>query len=245
MVMGREGLEIEFSTAESESGPRSVCAYLALPMTVLATTYGSRPSRGRGILVLHEDWGLTDSIRDRCDRLARAGFVALAPDLFDGQHATDPVRAQQLEKELDLALITGPLDAALEELLRQDATQGPKLGVLGFGFGGQLALQTANRERRIGAVASFYAAHWGAPLDFTRSEASVLAVFAGDKDTHAESETTYLKDAVAAAGIRAHIEARTDAQRGYMNDAWPDAYHAIAAAEGWDALLAFFRAELA
>jgi len=39
---------------------------------------------GRGVLVLHEAWGLVDPMRDVCDRLARPGFVALAPDLFRG-----------------------------------------------------------------------------------------------------------------------------------------------------------------
>jgi carboxymethylenebutenolidase len=244
MAMGREGSEIEFSTTEGASDARTISAYLAKPMTVLATTSGSRSTTGRGILVVHEDWGLTDSIRDRCDRLARAGFVALAPDLFHGPSAVDPVRAAQLAKELDLDLAAQHLGAAVEELTRQDAVEGAKLGVLGFGIGGYLALLAASRDRRIGAVASFYAAHSGAPLDLTGLEASVLAIFAGDEEADAESAIRCLEAAIRETGVRNHIKTRTDVKRGYMNDSWRGVYHAVAAAEGWDALLALFRAEL-
>jgi len=239
------GSVIEFPIADGESGPRTLSAYLAEPLTVLATSSGSRSTTGRGILVLHEDWGLTDSIRDCCDRLARAGFVALAPDLFCGKQAVDPAGAQQLANEFDRGLAANPLAAAVEVLLRQGAIEGARIGALGFGIGGRLALLTASRDRRIGAVASFYCAQPDGPLDLTGLEASVLAFFAGNEEAGNESAKRFLEAAVEPTGIRAHIEIRAGVQVGYMNDAWRDAYDAVAAAEGWDRLLAFFHAELA
>jgi carboxymethylenebutenolidase len=229
------------SHEQREPSELAIAAYLAKPTTATAT--GIRT--GRGILVLHEDWGLTDSIRDICDRLARAGFVALAPDLFRGRSAEDPIRAQQLSKELDLDRVTGELDAAVEELLRQDATDGAKLGALGFGMGGQLALLAASRNRRIGAVADFYGAHPEVTPDLTQLEASVLAIFAGEDDADAASARHSLEADIERAEVRASIQTRSGVGRGYMNDSWRDAYNAVAAAEGWDAMLTFFRAELA
>ena len=50
---------------------------------------------GPGIVVIHEWWGLDDSIRKMCDRFAEEGFVALAPDLYDGDTTEQPDEAEQ------------------------------------------------------------------------------------------------------------------------------------------------------
>ena len=142
MVMGRGGSEIRYQTDGGGDDSNPVSAYLAEPVS----------GRGRGILVIHENRGLTDATRDICDRLARAGFVALAPDLFRGRSAEDRAAAQQLAKELDTDRAARDLDAAVGELYNQNATEGPKIGALGFCIGGQLALLAGCCNRRIGAV---------------------------------------------------------------------------------------------
>ena len=65
--------------------------YLALPAG----------GAGPGILVLHAWWGLTDHVRGVCDRLAGEGYVALAPDLFEGRIATEVAEAEKGLKEAD------------------------------------------------------------------------------------------------------------------------------------------------
>ncbi len=75
----RSGREIDFA-----SNGDTVAGYLATPAS----------GRGPGVIVIQEWWGLVDHIRDVCDRLAREGFVALAPDLFRGE-ATKPSRASR------------------------------------------------------------------------------------------------------------------------------------------------------
>ncbi|MEN8161510.1 MAG: dienelactone hydrolase family protein, partial [Myxococcota bacterium] len=79
--MTRTGREIEF-----QSNGETARGYLAKPAR------GSGP----GVLVIQEWWGLVDHIRDVCDRFARAGFVALAPDLYRGETTTDPDAAGRL-----------------------------------------------------------------------------------------------------------------------------------------------------
>jgi carboxymethylenebutenolidase len=232
--MGREGSEIQYSTDAADENPDRVAAYLAQPAS----------DRGRGILVIHENWGLTDATRDVCDRLARAGFVALAPDMFGGRSAEDRAAAQQLVKELDIDRATRDLDAAVGELYRQNATEGPTIGALGFCVGGPLALLAACRNHRIGAVVSFYGAHPGIKPDFETLDAPVLAIFAGDDELVTESNVRSLRADTDRAGIRASIQVRDGVRHGYMNDSWPDVHDAAAASDGWDALLAFFRAEL-
>jgi carboxymethylenebutenolidase len=64
--------------------------YLAVPAS----------GTGRGVLVLHAWWGLTSVFTSVCDRLAEAGFVALAPDLYAGRTATTREQAEQLSSAL-------------------------------------------------------------------------------------------------------------------------------------------------
>jgi carboxymethylenebutenolidase len=65
------------------------------------------------VLVLHEAGGLLDFARDVCDRLAREGFVALAPDLYGGRTGADPEAAARLMMDLDAARAGSILDAAV------------------------------------------------------------------------------------------------------------------------------------
>src|SRR5947209_5663097 len=70
---------------------RTISAYLAEP------SHGSGP----GVLVLHAWWGLTEPFRQVCDRLAEAGFVALAPDLYHGKTTAAVEEAEVLGEALD------------------------------------------------------------------------------------------------------------------------------------------------
>src|SRR5258706_4752875 len=70
---------------------RTISGYLAVP------EQGSGP----GVLVLHAWWGLTEPFRQVCDRLAEAGFVALAPDLYHGKTTASVEEAQALGAALD------------------------------------------------------------------------------------------------------------------------------------------------
>src|SRR5439155_12372062 len=71
---------------EFQVDDRTISAYLAVP------EHGS----GLGVLVLHAWWGLTEPFRQVCDRLAEAGFVALAPDLYHGKTTAAVEEAQAL-----------------------------------------------------------------------------------------------------------------------------------------------------
>src|SRR6266568_628450 len=76
---------------EFQADGRTISTYLAVP------EHGSGP----GVLVLHAWWGLTEPFRRVCDRLAEAGFVALAPDLYRGKTTAAVEEAQALGAALD------------------------------------------------------------------------------------------------------------------------------------------------
>jgi carboxymethylenebutenolidase len=225
----RAGREIEFS-----SNGDTVRGYLAVPAS----------GRGPGVLVIQEWWGLVDHIRHVCDRFARQGFVALAPDLYRGESTSDPDEAGRLMMGLEIPRAARDLDAAVGALLNQDAVEGVRLGAIGFCMGGQLALFAATRNPRIGAVADYYGVHPNVTLDLTGLEAAVLGIFA-ENDASVPPETARKLEAdLRAAGKRAQVEIFPGVDHAFFNDARPDVYDAEVAARAFARTLAFFRAEL-
>lgn len=228
-MLARRGLEIEY-----RSGDRVISAYVGRPHS----------GTGPGVLVVHDDWGLNDFARDVCDRLARADFVALAPDMLRGQQASDLATADRQAKDLDTREALALLDAGVSELFNQYGTDGMRVGALGFGMGGQLALALAGQNRRVGAVADFYGWHPDVKPNFDALVASVLAIFSGEDPEPEESLAGQLEANLTAAGVRHSVQTRDDVRAGFMDGSRPDVHDAVAEFESWDALLAFFRAEL-
>jgi carboxymethylenebutenolidase len=235
MAIGREGVDIEYEAIASGEDAGVASGYLAVPASDV----------GSGIVVIHDEWGLTDFIRDVCDRLAREGFVALAPDLFHGRTADDPESAERLAKEFDLEVADADLESAVAELYNRNATAGSKVGALGFGLGGSLALVLSSRHRRIGAVVDLYGTRLDLVTDLEKVAAPVVAILAGAGDCDAESEVASLKSGLERAGVASSLEVRQGVHSGYMDDARLDVHDAAATADSWDTLLAFFRAQLA
>jgi carboxymethylenebutenolidase len=202
------------------------------------------PGHGPGVLVLHEAFGLVDHIRDVCDRFARAGFTALAPDLYRGRSGETIAAAVELASALGPERVGADLEGAVAALLGEDAVEGSRVGAIGFCLGGHLALLAASRSSRVGAVVDFYGFHPALPVDAARIEAAVLGIFA-EKDEFVPSERVEeLRRALAGAGVGAPRRGGGGVGHGFMNDARPERHDATAAAAGWDRMLAFLRAEL-
>ena len=140
---------------------RTISAYLAVP------EQGSGP----GVLVLHAWWGLTEPFRQVCDRLAEAGFVALAPDLYHGKTTASVEEAQALGTALDqdVERWRGDIAGAVQVLRQHKATHladgRGKLAFVGFSLGGAYALDmSVTLAEEIAAVVTFYASYPG--LDY-------------------------------------------------------------------------------
>ncbi len=135
---------IDFRTnGEKESG------YLALP----------EGRRGPGVIVVQEWWGLDSGIKEMADRLAAAGFVAFAPDLYHGELAghTEMDKAGELMNSLPAERAAHDMSAAVDYLADHDATTSDGIGVMGFCMGGLLTfVLAALRPDRIVAAVPFY-----------------------------------------------------------------------------------------
>ncbi len=114
---------------------------------------------GPGVLVIQEWWGLDSGIKEMTDRLADAGFVALAPDLYHGELAehTEMDKAGQLMQSLPPDRAARDMSVAVDYLSGLDQVSSDKIGVVGFCMGGMLSfIIAADRPDKVAALVPFY-----------------------------------------------------------------------------------------
>lgn len=197
-----------------------------------------------GLVVIQEWWGLLPHIKDVAERFARAGFVALAPDLYHGQKAEEPDEAQKLAMALDRERAVAEILAAAHHLQEMDQVALKKIGVVGWCMGGGLSLSAAaSSEGEIGAAVAFY----GRPLsadDTAKIEAPVLGLY-GEEDAGIPVEDVRaFEEELKAHQIPHEIHVYEGAQHAFFNDT-RQAYHPEAAQDAWEKTLAWFRRHLA
>jgi carboxymethylenebutenolidase len=134
---------------EFRSNGQTASGYLATPPG------GSGP----GVLVIQEWWGLDPDIKKTADRLAAAGFVALAPDLYHGEVAAhhEMDKAGKLMQSLPPDRAARDMSGAVDYLASHAAVTSKGIGVVGFCMGGMLSfIIAANRGDKVKAVVPFY-----------------------------------------------------------------------------------------
>lgn len=200
--------------------------------------------KGIGVIVLQEWWGLVDHIKNVCDRFARAGFTALAPDMYDGATTKSPDEAGKLFMALNIGEAEKKLRGAIDFLLSHQAVSSKKVGTIGFCMGGQLSLFAATLNSNIGACVDFYGIHPAVKPDFTKLTAPVLGIFA-EKDEMVNAEAvSQLEAQLKQAGKRYTFHTYPNTTHAFFNDTRPEVYNAQAALDAWNKVLDFFKAEL-
>jgi carboxymethylenebutenolidase len=153
-----------------------------------ASGYLVKPAAGSGpgVLVIQEWWGLDSATKQMADRLAVAGFVALAPDLYHGELAghTEMDKAGKLMHALPPDRAGRDMSGAIDYLASHPAVKGEGRGVVGFCMGGMLALIiAANRPDKVKAVVPFYGFPQGASEpDWSKMTATVRGHMAEHDD---------------------------------------------------------------
>jgi carboxymethylenebutenolidase len=208
--------------------------YLAVPDSGL----------GAGVIVIQEWWGLVPHIKSIADRFAAAGYVALAPDLYDGEQTTNPDEAGRMLMTLNIQQTAQKLEAAAGYLLEHKAVTSSKLGVIGFCMGGQLALLAATVSDRFAAVVDFYGIHPNVNPDFTKLNVPVLGIF-GEKDNFVSQEAVKnLEARIQESGGAIETHTYADADHAFFNDTRPEVYNPTAATDAWNRTLTFFNQHL-
>ena len=199
----------------------------------LATAGQGRP----GVVVIQEWWGLNDQICGVADRLARAGYNALAPDLYKGRVTSAPDEANHLMTGLDFADATQQdLRGAAQHLKGQSG----KIAVMGFCMGGALTVAAAVHVLECVAGVCFY----GIPPKEFADPATIAIPFQGHFANQDDWCTPAAVDALATAmqGSKPEIY-RYDAAHAFFNERSP-AYDLASATQAWDRMAAFLKAKL-
>ena len=199
----------------------------------LASAGAGRP----GVVVIQEWWGLNDQICGVADRFARAGWNALAPDLYQGRVTQQPDEANHLMTGLDFP---GATHQDIRGAARQLAAQGSKVAVMGFCMGGALTVAACVHVPEVSAGVCFYGIP---PKDF--ADPARIAVpfqghFANRDDWCTPAAADALERDMKAAGRSPEIH-RYEAAHGFFNERRGDVYDAACAQQAWDRMTAFLQ----
>jgi dienelactone hydrolase len=208
---------------------------------------GKRP----GVLVVHEWWGLNEHARRQARRLAEAGYVGFALDMYgNGKVTTHPQDAQAFVAEVtkDPAVMAARFNAALAELKRDPHVDTTRIAAIGYCFGGAVVLGMARSGADLAAVVTFHGAlATQTPAQPGKVKARIL-VLAGAADPFVPpAQLDAFKQEMQAAGARFEVVSYPGAKHGFTN---PDAasygmeqlaYNAAADRQSWAAMLKLFR----
>lgn len=141
---------------------------------------------GPGVLVIHSWWGLTNGVKQWCDRLADEGYVVLAPDLLGGNRPETSAEAELELGRSDPNVAAGLVLSSIVALRSQvDRPDGP-VSVVGFSMGASWALWAATRQPdSVDGVVAYYGTQH---IDFADLKAPVLGHFGTEDDIVSRDE---------------------------------------------------------
>jgi carboxymethylenebutenolidase len=220
-------------------GGRPVSGFLARPGRDAYATAATP-----GIIVIHEWWGLNDNIRAIARQLADAGYVALAVDLFNGEVAQDATRARELTSGV------GGREAEIDDNLRQayrylSEDQGaPRVGVIGWCFGGAWSLRTALLlPDEIDATVIYYGKLVTDRDKLAPLRMPILGIFGAEDQSIPVATVREFESALHALGKDATIRVYEGANHAFANPSGTR-YNAEAARDAWDKTTTFFEDNL-
>jgi carboxymethylenebutenolidase len=218
---------------------------LSLYMAVPAKAHGPHPA----VMVVHENKGLDEHIRDVARRVALAGYVACAPDFLTvaGGTPADEDTARRMIGRLDLVQTTLDALACVQWLGRNppgNQVLTGKVGALGFCWGGALVDRTAVAAGTALAAGVSYYGPAPDPTQAAQVRAAMLLHYAS-LDTRVTPDGLAWANALAAAGVATEAHVYEGVNHAFDNDTAPDRYDAAAAGLAWTRTLAFLAAHLA
>ena len=193
--------------------------------------------KGRPVLVLHPWWGLNATMKAVCGRLANAGFVAFAPDLYHGKIATTIPEAEALAGSIfnGDASKSEVREAAAFVRERGDPAQ-RDLAVMGFSLGAFYALDLSVADPElVQSVVLFYGTR---PGDYSRARADFLGHFAENDEFEPQSEVDGLAEALKSAGRPATFHHYAGTKHWFFEPDRPE-YDQAATPLAWDRTLIF------
>lgn len=227
--------EKEFTYAE---GGTPLKGFIAAP----GDTSRKRP----GVLVVHEWWGHNEHARAQARRLAEAGYVGLALDMYgDGRNTTHPdsANAFMMQAVSDQARMVARFRTALAELKRDPRVDSTQVAAIGYCFGGMVVLSMARAGEPLTAVGSFHGAiPPEAAVDSGSVKARMLIMTGGADPMVPAAQVDAFATAMRNAGAQVEVVTYANAMHGFTNPRADSAgvpglhYDAAVDTQSWDAL---------
>ncbi len=218
--------------------------------------YRAMPAKGKNFpvaLVVQEIFGVHEHIKDICRRFAKAGYLAIAPEMYARQGDVSKMTnineiIQKVVSKVPDAQVMSDLDAAVAWAKKNNGNTA-KLGITGFCWGGRIVWLYAAHNPNLKAGAAWYGRLVGTtdelhpknPIDLVKDlKAPVLGLYGG-KDGGIPNDTVeQMRKALKDAGKPSEIILYANAQHGFHADYRPS-YNKEDAQDGWAKLLAWFK----
>jgi len=222
-------MSIQKSESKLDVNGKPLNAYLASPS-----------NGGPGVLVLPSWWGLKPFFKQVCDRLAEHGYMALAPDYYQGRigNTIDEAKALQEEVESDPDVMGAMVKAAKDHLVslrREEA-----IGMLGFSMGTDWAVITAANEPDVAATVLFYG---GWTVDFSKMRSKVLGHYAETDEWYPFDKAKEMGQNMKAAGVDVTLHIYPGTAHWFMEEDRTE-YDPAAASLAWERTLEFLKQSL-
>ncbi|WP_028267412.1 dienelactone hydrolase family protein [Arthrobacter sp. MA-N2] len=219
------------ATIRFPAGKTGISAYLARPEGADA---------GPAVLVCHENRGLTQHIQDVVRRFAKAGYVALAPDLLSREGGTSSLDPDAVPGALTRAGAqrhVSDFAAGFDYLRSLDFVDGNRIAMNGYCFGGGITWQAATEIPALKATAAFY----GPAPDLDKVPAIKPAVFGvyAELDQRITGAMPALRDALAATDVHHRLTVYPGVDHAFHNDT-SERYNETQATAAWQDMLAWF-----
>jgi carboxymethylenebutenolidase len=204
------------------------------------------------VLVVQEIFGVHEHIRDICRRLALAGYLAVAPELYfregdPSEYHDIPTLFNELVNKVSDTQVLGDLDHAANWASRNGGDI-RRMAITGFCWGGRISWLYAAHNPQLRAAVAWYGRLTGDktmkqqkhPIDIAIDlSAPVLGLYGGQDDSIPLESVEQMRQALHAANAKAEIIVYPDAGHAFNAD-YRASYHAESATDGWARMLAWF-----
>lgn len=219
--------------------------------------YRAMPAKGGrfpAVVVVQEIFGVHEHIKDICRRLAKQGYLAVAPELYARQGDVSKISdvkeilATVVSKVPDRQVLSD-IDASFAWATKRDQGDGSRLGITGFCWGGRIVWLYAAHNPRLKAGVAWYGRLTSAvneltprhPLDLARElKAPVLGLYGGADPGIPLETVERMREAIKAAGGESEIVVYPDAPHAFYADYRPS-FRPQPAEDGWRRMLAWFK----
>jgi carboxymethylenebutenolidase len=210
-----------------------------------------------GVIIIHEVWGLTDHIKDVTNRVANAGYLAIAPDLLSKdldigmiselqEDLFNPERRNDAQPKLR-KMLTPLFNSKFSNLtttklldcfsyLYDKSEVKQKIAVIGFCFGGTYSFSLAVKEPRLKLAVPFYG-HSDFTIEDMKSIRCPVRAFYGENDENLIHTLPDLKDKMLAAGVDFKAKVYQNCGHAFFNNTNKFAFNQAASIDSWQRVL--------